>query len=136
MYYDRQGNKISLEEAGVLLERAEARIVKKTKVGTQEVFTVYLVIDHGLGGGRPIIFETMIFPECGDVWRYGTEEEALVGHEKAVKLLEARVFVLSSCCNARLIKSTGTPGMANFQRLLVPRCEKCGEMQDLENAEG
>lgn len=53
------------------------------------VSTVQLPIDHGFGG-KPLWFETMVFPSPADSTdldceRYETEEEALKGHEEMVK---------------------------------------------------
>ena len=61
------------------------RIVAKTKVGKQEVSTVFLGLDHNFGKGKPLLFETMIFPECEYCKRYSTWQEAEEGHKKAVK---------------------------------------------------
>jgi len=46
------------------------------------VSTVWLGLDHGYGGGPPLIFETMVFGGAHDEdqWRYPTEVEALAGH--------------------------------------------------------
>lgn len=65
----------------------EQKIVAKTKVGKQEVSTVFLGLDHNFGGGKPLLFETMIFPECIEMERYTTWEEAEKGHEEFVKKL-------------------------------------------------
>lgn len=52
-----------------------------------EVSTVFLGLDHGWGDGPPILFETMTFggPHDGDCERYSTWNEAVVGHERAVR---------------------------------------------------
>lgn len=57
------------------------------------VSTVFLWLDHGWGGGPPILFETMIFGGEHDGYqdRYCTHEEVLEGHAKAVKLVESGV---------------------------------------------
>ena len=54
------------------------------------VSTVWLGLDCQFGEGKPLIFETMVFPEKGnfldiDCARYSTEEEALKGHEEMIK---------------------------------------------------
>lgn len=56
------------------------------------VSTVFLGLDHGFGGGVPILFETMIFGGKHDerMFRYATWAEAERGHWQACKL--ARVF--------------------------------------------
>ena len=60
------------------------RVVAKTKIGEQEVSTVFLGLDHSFWGGKPLLFETMIFPECEYQERYSTWEEAEEGHKRAV----------------------------------------------------
>ena len=54
------------------------------------VSTVYLGIDHNFGQGPPLIFETMIFDNAADEFlsfqdRYATEEQAIAGHDAAVR---------------------------------------------------
>lgn len=53
------------------------------------VSTVWLGINHNFGGGKPLIFESMVFPSRGngeyDQIRYHTEAEALNGHKKLVR---------------------------------------------------
>jgi len=39
----------------------EKRVVAKTEVGSMCVSTVFLGLDHRLGEGPPLLFETMIF---------------------------------------------------------------------------
>ena len=50
------------------------------------VSTVFLILDHGLGREKPVLFETMVFggeldQECE---RYHTRAEALAGHARMV----------------------------------------------------
>lgn len=56
--------------------------------GAVRVSTVFLGLDHGYGGGPPILFETMIFggPHNEEMWRYSTWEEAEAGHARAVEI--------------------------------------------------
>ncbi len=51
------------------------------------ISTIWLGHDHAYGDGPPLIFETMIFGGPLDEYqqRYSTKNEALIGHEKAVK---------------------------------------------------
>ena len=60
---------------------------------TVTVSTVHLVFDHQYSDGPPLIFETMVFGIADDnpQWRYSTEEEAKLGHQKVVELLRLRV---------------------------------------------
>lgn len=53
------------------------------------VSTIWLGLDHNMGG-RPHIFETMVFPKKGnyselETRRYSTEEEAKEGHAALVE---------------------------------------------------
>jgi len=55
------------------------------------VSTVFLGIDHRFGAeGPPLLFETMIFggPLAGYQQRYSTWDDALVGHDMALKLAQ------------------------------------------------
>ena len=53
------------------------------------ISTVFLGIDHNFGGGKPLLFETMIFGGEHDNYqeRYSTWNEAEKGHEKAINLI-------------------------------------------------
>jgi hypothetical protein len=88
-FYDRQGNKISIEEWR-RLRTDEYRRIGSTRVGKLWVSTVWLGTDHGWDfGNAPVIFETMIFGSwSGDelyIDRYVTEDQARAGHEMAVE---------------------------------------------------
>lgn len=88
MYYDRQGNLINRDEFARLFSDEKYKIVQRTEVGeTTTISTVWLGIDHSLGSGDPMIFETMIFDPEGtnDCYRYATIEEAIAGHEDALR---------------------------------------------------
>jgi hypothetical protein len=68
------------------------RIVAKTQVGEQEVSTVFLGVDHNFHGkGPPILFETMIFPECEYCVRSCTWEESETEHRIAVEKLQEQL---------------------------------------------
>jgi len=71
--------------AWALWFRDADRGVAETAVGEARVSTVFLGIDHGLGG-PPLLYETMVFggPSDGEQQRYGTLEEARAGHEAMV----------------------------------------------------
>lgn len=67
------------------------RIIKKTQIGDLEVSTVFLGIDHSwVKDGPPILFETMIFPECNYQTRCETYDMALIMHEEAVTYARAQ----------------------------------------------
>jgi hypothetical protein len=98
-YFDREGKEIDLMTYGYLMELGNN--VKKDLIGDFLISTVWLGLDHawyrfadrekGLPPPVPLIFETMIFYERepedeefnGYQERYCTNEEALLGHEKA-----------------------------------------------------
>jgi len=68
-----------------------ARMVAKTKVGDQEVSTVFLGLDHGWGTTHlPVLWETLVFPECEECERYTSRADALAGHTRHVATLLAK----------------------------------------------
>ena len=66
------------------------RIIAQDELGGVRVSTVFIGIDHGLGFGKPLLFETMIFGGEHDEYqeRYSTIEKAKEGHKKALSLVE------------------------------------------------
>lgn len=61
------------------------------------VSTVFLGLDHNyFDRGPPVLFETMIFGGTlnQSMMRYATYDEALVGHDVAVKKVKAAMFRL------------------------------------------
>ncbi len=65
-------------------------------INGKHVSTIWLGLDHNHFGGRPLLFETMVFdnPRCGhDIYmnRYTTWDEAVEGHKKAIQ------WVLDGC---------------------------------------
>lgn len=89
-------NKLPVPEPDLLtwarwLENSENRIVDKTQLSDDtSVSTVFLGIDHSFGwgdGGKPILFETMVFRngEGGDCERYSTWSQAVKGHKEMVE---------------------------------------------------
>jgi hypothetical protein len=89
MYYDMEGNPMSMEEFCVLFE-SESRILARTELpGGCWVSTVWLGLDHSFGEGPPLIFESMVFASQEDhtdldCIRYATREEAEAGHSALV----------------------------------------------------
>ena len=69
----------------------ENKIVKQEELPNGYfVSTVWLGLNHNYGEGKPLIFETMVFPEKGnysDIYmeRYSTEQEAIEGHNRLVE---------------------------------------------------
>ena len=72
-----------------LLETADCHVAKDV-IGKVRVSTVFLGLDHNLDGGKPILFETMIFGGRHDGYqeRYSTWEEAEKGHKKALRIVK------------------------------------------------
>ena len=105
LYYDRQGNPMTVEEWAEAMAHLFDRVVAKTSVvetpsssdsQAVEVSTVWLGINHNwTGSGRPIIFETMVFggPIDQEMWRYATEQEAVAGHREVVRLVQMALQV-------------------------------------------
>ena len=71
--------------------QSKDRQVARTKVGEAEVSTVFLGMDHSLGGSVPILFETMVFGGKLDeeMERYRTWDEAEAGHTAMVARVRA-----------------------------------------------
>ena len=67
--------------------------VGQTVVGEAHISTVFLGMDHNFLGPTPKIFETMILGGRYDEWqwRYATWDEAVAGHEYAVRLVKGEV---------------------------------------------
>lgn len=66
------------------------RRIARTKVGSAEVSTVFLGLNHNWGDGPPLIFETMVFggPLDEECERYSTLDEARRGHDHMVARVE------------------------------------------------
>lgn len=80
----------SRAEALALFESiAESRRVALDQVGDARVSTVFLSLDHGFGGGPPLVFESMVFggEHHEAQWRYSTWQEAVDGHAAIVAAL-------------------------------------------------
>lgn len=87
VYYTLRGRDVvttDLETWARGIEDAEARRVGYDEVDGAQVSTVFIGIDHGFGmfGGRPLVFETMVFggPLDDACERYSTYDEAEAGH--------------------------------------------------------
>lgn len=95
-FYDKDGVAIDLHRWAVLFENWEYKVVEQTQLNGADVSTVWLGSDHNFFGGRPLIFETMIFSSKYldlDQYqhRYSTLEEAKKGHKRAVAMVEKKV---------------------------------------------
>lgn len=90
--------KLWIEQMGKIEEKLRdpkyKRVAETTLPNGMWVSTVWLGLDHNFfDKGKPMIFETMVFPEHGnfseiDCQRYSTEKQALKGHQKMVKKYE------------------------------------------------
>lgn len=72
------------------LSKAGKRHVATDIIHGKHVSTVWLGLDHNYLGGKPLVFETMVFSEHEpntDIYmeRYTTWEEAEDGHQKAIE---------------------------------------------------
>lgn len=89
-HYNKKGEKIGIEEWGRLMENKDYKIIKQDELPDGKwVSTVWLGLNHSFGEGKPLIFETMVFPKKGDyadleMERYSTLERAEKGHQKLV----------------------------------------------------
>ena len=91
---DDQGEPVPCEDLltwSRWLEQSEGRQVSRDYLGAVMVSTVFLGLDHGWGGGAPVLWETMIFGGTHDGYqdRYTTRADALHGHAEAVALVRA-----------------------------------------------
>jgi hypothetical protein len=82
---------VDLMEWARRFEDVNSRIVAKIELNGVIVSTVFLGCNHQYGDGPPLLFETMIFggPHDGYTWRYSSWDDAVVGHEMAVKKAKA-----------------------------------------------
>jgi hypothetical protein len=71
--------------------KSGTRHVADEEINGYRISTVWLGTDHDFYGNGPLIFETMIFPknDYSEIYmdRYGTWDEAVLGHEKAKQWL-------------------------------------------------
>lgn len=92
-YYNKSGKEISFQAWADLFEDLNYKVVKQQTVGKYYISTVWLGMDHGIFGDKPIIFETMVFNRSDsendyldrEMQRYSTLEEAKEGHREMVK---------------------------------------------------
>ena len=79
-----------LMEWAAMMERRD-RHVAITKIGTSEVSTVFLGLDHSFGCGPPLLFETMVFggPMDQEQDRCSTWEQAEAMHKAMCERVEA-----------------------------------------------
>lgn len=89
-YYDKIGKSIDAETYSELFDNYEyKRVARDVLPNGYVVSTVWLGMDHNPDGGKPHIFETMVFPSEDNFmdmacYRYSNEQDALDGHADAV----------------------------------------------------
>lgn len=74
-------------------EKKDSRRVANITLGEARISTVFLGIDHSFGyGGRPLLFETMIFGGAYNEYqtRCETWEEAEEMHAKAIRVVQGK----------------------------------------------
>lgn len=108
--YDRNGNPISITDFTSKFADADYKSVACHYMQDWMISTVWLGISHGeTVDGRPLIFETMIFPpdtyEDYYCTRYATEEEARSGHYRAMAWLANNRLGPDSIHDIRLPRS-------------------------------
>jgi hypothetical protein len=99
MYYDRNGQPITLETWSALVSDRSYQQLAQTQLDERIlVSTVWLGIDHAWWpDSLPLIFETMVFygvdpyRRGGECERYHTEAEALAGHARMVAAVTAEI---------------------------------------------
>jgi hypothetical protein len=96
--YVLDGNGNPVQEPSVMawkkfMSNNEARRVAFDDIGDVRVSTVFLGVDSGYGGGKPVLWETMIFGGKHDAYQdhYTSRAEALLGHEKAVGMVRPKI---------------------------------------------
>ena len=87
MYYNLEGQKVTLEEWGTI--REFHKTVKQQHLCGMYISTVFIGMNMGFGDTPPLIYETMVFKD-GEwneeyIDRYTTREEALAGHARAIE---------------------------------------------------
>lgn len=108
IWFNRQGEPITMEEANAALLDAEQRVVKKTNLDNgQQVSTVWLGVSLNFYVPIPPknpfdepelyprnLFETMIFgkgPFENEATKWDTEQQAIQGHEAWVRMIKEAI---------------------------------------------
>lgn len=89
--YNKQGKPLrTIDEFMQLFMDDSYKRVALTKLKDYSVSTVWLGFDRSFGGGKPLIFETMVFLNdtsiaVDNAYRYATLKDAKAGHRKMVE---------------------------------------------------
>lgn len=97
----------NIENWGAFMEDRSKKIVRKERIESFLISTVFLGIDHGLpvlyeqSKYKPILFETMIFSDTDDWFsdvceRYCTYDEALACHKVIVTVVKYYIISKAS----------------------------------------
>lgn len=89
---DSEGNVLPEPDVlkwGEWLNTADRRVAE-TFVGTTRVSTVFIGLSKGIGNGKPVLWETMVFggPCDGENDCYTSKELALEGHKRLVDIVK------------------------------------------------
>jgi hypothetical protein len=95
---DSDGNPVrepSLLKWALWFEHADRQVALDVFAQGHRVSTVFLGLNHSFGSGPPVLWETMVFNDYGDIAceRYTSREDALAGHQRAIEELERRLAV-------------------------------------------
>jgi len=95
-YYRLEGKKVIKVNSAIEFTHDKIKqeyVYRYWFFGKVFVSTIFLGIDHNFGGGKPLVFETMIFGGKHDLYqeRYSTYEEAIEGHKRAVLLAKGKI---------------------------------------------
>jgi hypothetical protein len=85
----REAVRCTLKQWGTMMAE-EDRKVGDEMVGDTHISTVFLGVDHGHNGGKPTLFETMVFEPGGDsvrCHRCSTWDDAEKMHQTMVELI-------------------------------------------------
>ena len=104
-HFDRNGKPLTNADYMLLFTYQPYKVLRKEKVGELLVSTVWLGLNHSYENDTPIIFETMVFENDTDsvyTERYATEQQALMGHGKA--LVWARTRNVSNKVHLKVVE--------------------------------
>ena len=91
----REVMQVPMEEWSLFLADGH-RIIAKDYIGDVEVSTVFIGINMNYFGlGPPLLFETMVFPDCDTIGRWSTLDEAEAEHAKVVAVYLAMAEAVS-----------------------------------------
>lgn len=119
-----QIRKTSKLETWAVIMSSPHRIIKQETVGNYYISTVFLGIDHAFNGGKPILFETMLFSKLPNhqTERYHTWNEALKGHKKWVGWAKRRLKTKTKNTNMPCTQCQKELAMDNSNK--CPTCQK------------